>query len=74
MTERYRIESGQFVGQVDVVDGNIVDAPNVWKKFMGSPLHQLTWWLAKCNGSCSPVRMPNEDHEAERKFWEDALR
>lgn len=74
MTEKYRIESGQFVGQVDVADGKIVYAPNVWKRFIGCKLNALIYWLAKCNGSCSPVRIPNEDHETERKFWEDGLR
>ena len=42
MTEKYRIESGPFVGQVDVADGKIVAAPNVWRKFIDSPLHRLT--------------------------------
>ncbi len=59
---KYRIESGPFVGQVDVADGKIVDAPNVWEKFIGSPLHRLEWWLAKCNGRCQKLRI-GEDGE-----------
>ena len=64
MTEKYRIEAGQFVGQVDVADGVIVAAPNVWRKFVGSPLHRLEWWLARCNQSCSKIRMPIAETES----------
>lgn len=72
---KYRIESGQFVGQVDVADGWIVEAPNVWRKFKGQKLNALIYWLAKCNGSCSPVRMPNTaDSEGERRFWEEGVK
>lgn len=72
---RYRIESGQFVGQVDTDDaGKIIAAPNVWQKFKGQPLHRLTWWLARCNGSCSPQRMPSLEPEAEREFWEEGVK
>lgn len=64
MTHKYRVESGPFVGQVDVADGKIVAAPPVWSKFIGQPFYKLEWWLAAKNQSCSKVRIPNfEDPE-----------
>lgn len=72
---KYRIESGPFVGQVDVTDGKIVGAPNVWRKFIGQPLHKLEWWLASKHHSCRKTRIPNfDDQQAERKFWEEGVK
>lgn len=58
MTHKYRVESGPFVGQVDVSDGKIVAAPNVFQKFMGEELPRLTKWLVKINGTCSVAEIP----------------
>lgn len=72
MTHKYRVESGPFVGQVDVVDGVIVAAPNVWRKFIGQPLHKLEWWLAAKHHSCRKTRLPSEwDSMAERMLWDE---
>lgn len=76
MINRYRVESGQFVGQVDTDDADVITAtPPVWHKFKGQPLHKLTWWLAAKFRSCQCNRMPNlADPEGERRFWEEALK
>jgi len=60
--EKYWVTSTMATGQVDVADGVIVAAPNVWKKFIGFKLNALIYWLAKCNGRCQKLRI-GEDGE-----------
>ena len=58
--ERYRIEAGYpvaAVGQVDVLEGRIVAAPAIWRKFVGQELWRLERWLAAKCRTCQKRRM-----------------
>lgn len=58
---KYRIESGQFVGQVDTDDtGKIIATPPVWSRFKGQQLYRLTWWLTAKFSACQCVPMKEE--------------
>lgn len=59
--EKYRVEAGPFVGQVDVTDGVIVAAPNVWGKFRGQGFARLTGWLNKTFGDCKVDKVDKVD-------------
>jgi len=48
---KYWVSSKKFTGQVDSVDGLIVDAPPVWRKFKGQPLNNLLAWLRRIDGA-----------------------
>lgn len=48
---------GQFVGQVDVRDGIIVETPPIWRKFRGQKLHKLEWWITRQYGTMQTRRM-----------------
>ena len=61
MTTKYRIEAGQFVGQVDVRDHVIVAAPLVWDKFHGQTIDRLYRWLERCHGSYKKIRLGEEE-------------
>lgn len=58
MTEKYRIESGQFGGQVDVEDHVIVAAPLVWDKFRGQTIDRLFRWLERVHGGYVAEEIP----------------